>query len=60
VLGFKAEGKRLNLYHKIAQNFPKVIYTDGNRLRQVLINLISNSIKYTKFGEVRIEAEFKD
>ena len=31
--------------------------TDGIRLAQILINLISNAIKYTKEGEVAVETE---
>lgn len=35
---------------------PKKLQTDQNRLRQILINLISNAIKYTHKGYVRIKA----
>mmetsp|Transcript_9849 Transcript_9849/g.16213 ORF Transcript_9849/g.16213 Transcript_9849/m.16213 type:complete len:1159 (+) Transcript_9849:129-3605(+) len=34
---------------------PKRIISDGNRLRQVLVNLISNSIKYSKAGLIKVE-----
>ena len=37
-------------------NFPKFIKTDANRLKQILINLISNSIKYTEVGVVELHA----
>ena len=31
-----------------------IVYTDGNRLKQILINLLSNAIKYTEIGCVSI------
>lgn len=35
------------------------MYTDVNRLRQILINLLSNAIKYTQRGYVRLNCEIK-
>jgi PAS domain S-box-containing protein len=34
---------------------PEVIYTDSLRLRQILINLISNAFKYTEKGSIRVQ-----
>ncbi|CDW86955.1 multi-sensor hybrid histidine kinase [Stylonychia lemnae] len=56
VLRFKAEQKRLQLSYEISQEFPRRLLTDHNRLRQILINLISNGIKYTSSGYVKIKA----
>ena len=56
VLKFKAESKGLDIFYEIEQNFPEFIITDENRVRQVIINLISNAIKYTISGHVKITA----
>ena len=34
-----------------------IVRTDGIRLAQIFINLISNAIKYTQRGEVNVETE---
>ena len=39
-------------------SLPKLILTDENRLSQVLINLISNAIKFTAKGSVEIKVQY--
>lgn len=43
---------RLDLLYKISLDVPEQLVGDGQRLRQILVNLIGNAIKFTKEGEV--------
>lgn len=54
----RAAEKNLNYTLNIADSVPQFIFGDPWRIRQVLINLIDNAIKFTSAGEVRITAEF--
>ncbi|TVZ58749.1 tetratricopeptide repeat protein [Flavobacteriaceae bacterium MAR_2010_105] len=51
----KAEEKGLLLKIDIAEDFPKTIIGDPGRLNQILMNLVSNAIKFTEKGHVKIE-----
>ncbi len=53
----KAHEKGLQLKADIAEKFPSSVKTDGRHLRQVLLNLAGNAIKFTNKGEVVIGAE---
>ncbi|HEY4328627.1 MAG TPA: ATP-binding protein, partial [Phycisphaerae bacterium] len=48
----RAQEKSLNLCLNMADELPETIYTDGVRLRQILLNLLSNAIKFTQNGSV--------
>ena len=50
----RAESKGLQLTVIRTQDLPRYIYTDEDKLRQVLINLLGNAIKFTQCGHVQM------
>ena len=55
VLRARATGKGIELRSEIDAAVPEVIISDTTRLRQVLLNLIGNGIKFTEKGAVAVE-----
>ncbi len=55
LLAPKAAEKRLDLAYHVDDSIPKILVSDVTRLRQVLVNLISNAVKFTAAGEVVVE-----
>ncbi|MFD2611814.1 response regulator [Paenibacillus gansuensis] len=49
-----AADKRLELIVRLDPKLPKSVYTDEQRLKQILKNLVSNAIKFTKKGYVEV------
>ena len=57
-LSLRAEQKGIELNCRIAPDVPEMVAGDPGRLRQILVNLTANAIKFTEAGEVTVEVEF--
>lgn len=56
-LSLRADEKGLELLCEIAPRVPEIVRADSSRLRQIVVNLVGNSIKFTHEGEVALKVE---
>lgn len=61
-LSVGADEKGLELLCEVAAEVPEILRGDSNRLRQVIVNLVGNAIKFTDKGEVllKVQVESED
>ena len=55
----QAKEKMLHLSLELAGNLPRIIETDEVRLRQVLVNLVGNAVKFTDTGGITIKMRMR-
>ena len=55
----KFKNENVEIHLNINDNVPNFITTDERRLKQILVNLLSNSVKFTYFGHISINVKLK-
>jgi CheY-like chemotaxis protein len=60
VLGLRARQKGIRLVAEIDPNVPVVIASDPTRIRQLLVNVVGNALKFTEEGEVVVKVRRDD
>ncbi|KAG2392198.1 hypothetical protein C9374_012450 [Naegleria lovaniensis] len=52
--------KNLEIKSSIDDNVPLMLYTDSTKLQQILVNILTNSCKYTKKGSVELKVSYTE
>ncbi len=60
ILNLRMAGKDLELAHIVAAEVPSAVCGDPGRLRQILLNLGDNAIKFTEQGEIVVHVGFEE
>jgi PAS domain S-box-containing protein len=56
-LAVRADEKGLELLCEVAPEVPEVVRGDSSRLRQIVVNLVGNAIKFTDSGEIAVKVQ---
>ncbi|MGI2934934.1 ATP-binding protein [Vibrio diabolicus] len=54
----KATSKQLELGINLAENIPTRVMVDDHRIKQVITNLVSNAVKFTESGHIRVDVSY--
>ncbi len=60
LLELRASDKNISLTYSVSDAVPRILNGDPNRLRQVMLNLINNAVKFTENGQVVVRTEAED
>ncbi|MBQ7615707.1 MAG: EAL domain-containing protein [Butyrivibrio sp.] len=55
MINLKAEQKSLDLFFNISEDLPRRLFGDEMRIRQIMVNILNNAVKYTNEGSVTLK-----
>ncbi|QMW04457.1 PAS domain S-box protein [Spirosoma foliorum] len=55
IITYQAQNKGLEMLLNLPANLPRFIYIDSVRLKQILVNLLGNAVKFTQKGEIELK-----
>lgn len=58
-IGLRAKNKNLDFQFFETNELPKLIYGDSQRMKQIMMNLLCNALKFTNYGIVKFKIESK-
>jgi len=57
-LGAQACAKNISLGQTVAKSLPKAVLADESRIRQILLNLVENAVRFTEKGRIELRVDF--
>ncbi len=60
IITYQAHSKGLEVLLNISTTLPRFIYTDTVRLKQIIINLLGNAVKFTSKGEIELKINIQE
>lgn len=58
IIASRASQKNLEFYIDINPEIPRYLYGDNLKIKQILINILNNAVKFTDKGEIRLSIDF--
>ena len=59
VFGAKVDKDNIEFVLEVDPNTPTVVYGDGVKIHKILLNVLTNALKYTSYGKVSLRVDFK-